>query len=198
MPTIEKKQIIFFGTKIIIVLGITLFLALLAIFAGLGYSGAAHTKVIERYPSGYWLVDASCNITYNPFLYGFSWSTGRGWFSDNFTIVSTPTFVGGGETRHPLWRTPADLEEEATISVILREVFINIPWNFVIILAIELTKTRYFYFCLFGGTIGFSAGEVVGSIVGFFVGALLIAFVLPRLRKSPHVIRLRDRLLGKD
>jgi hypothetical protein len=198
MPTIEKKQIVFFGTKIIIVLGITLFFALLAIFAGLGYFGAAHTKVIERYSSGYWLVDASCNITYNPFLYAFSWSTGRGRFSANFTIVSTPTFVGGGETRHPLWRTPADLDEEATIAVILTEVFINIPCNFVIILAIELTKTRYFYLCLFGGAIGFSAGEVAGSIVGFFVGALLIAFVLPRLRKSPHVIRLLNRLVGKD
>lgn len=198
MPTIEKKQIVFFGTKIIIVLGITLSFALLAIFAGTGYSGAAHTKVIERDPSGYWLVDASCNITYNPFLYAFSWSTGRGRFLANFTFVSTPTFVGGGETRHPLWRTPADLDEEATLAVILTEVFINVPCNFVIILAIELTKTRYFYFGLFGGTIGFSAGKVVGSIVGFFVGALLIAFVLPRLRKSPHVIRLRDRLLGKD
>jgi uncharacterized PurR-regulated membrane protein YhhQ (DUF165 family) len=113
-------------------------------------------------------------------------------------MVSTPTYVGGGDNRYPLWRTPADLEEEAILSVVLMEVFINIPCNFGVILAIELTKTRYLYFCLFGGIIGFSIRLVAGSIVGFFVGALLIVFVLPRLRKSPHVIRLRNRLLGKD
>jgi len=198
MRTIEKRQIMLFGKKIVIALGISLFFALLAIFAQLGYFGTAHTEVRERQPSGYWLVDASCNISYNPFLYAFSWSTGRGQFSDDFLMVSAPTYVGGGDIRYPVWRKPADLEEEAILLLVLRETFINIPFNFVAILAIELTKTHDLYFCLLGGIVGFPIGKVVGSIVGFSVGALLILFVLPRLKKNPHVVDLWNWLLERE
>jgi len=198
MPTIGKRQIVFFGKKIVIASGITLFFALLAIFVQLGYFGTAHTEVRERQPSGYWLVDVSCNISYNPFLYAFSWSTGNGQFSDDFLMVSEPTYVGGGDIRYPVWRTPADLEEEAVLSLVLRETFINIPFNFVAILAIELTKTHDLYFCLFGGIIGFPIGKVVGSIVGFSAGALLMLVVLPRLKKNPHVDDLWNWLLETE
>jgi len=82
-----------------------------------------------------------------------------------------------------VWRNPEDLEEEAIVRAVLNQIYINIPFNFAVVLAIELAKIRDFYLSLISGILGFPLGGPVGAVVGLFAGALMIILVIPKLRK---------------
>lgn len=198
----RKRKFLSFIRKLVIGLLFTGLFALLSIFPNLGYFGEASTSVKAKDPTGFWLVSANCNVTYNPFLYSFSWLLRSGSFSGlTFTFVSYPTY-GGGPTPSPLWRTPKELEEEAILGLILDQVFLNLPFNFILLLVIEFGKLRELYICLFGGIIGFPfggmvgfpVGGVIGAVTGFSVGILVIVFLLPKLKKNTTLIKLWDSL----
>lgn len=143
------------------------------------------------------MLDASFNATFSPFLYPFSWMSGYGSPSGAFRTVSVPTYVGG-EFKRPAWRKPAELEDEVMIKVVVSEVPINILLNFVVLLAVELTKMRSFYFCLVGGILGFPLGGLIGAVVGFIVGLFLILYVMPKVKGRPYATKIQNLLLGKE
>lgn len=183
--------------KIAIAFGISLLFALLAIIPPLGYSGKAQVKVLERHWTGYWLFDANFSATFNPFVYPLSWLSGYGNPSGAFLFISAPTYVGG-EFKYPAWRSPADLEDEVMIKITLKEIPLNILFNFGVFLVVELTRLRVLYFCILGGVLGFPIGGSIGAVTGFFVGALLGVYVIPRIIKSAYRTRIKDPLLTEE
>lgn len=187
-------------------MGIALLLFLLSLFPNLGYYGEVETSVGARSPTGFWLVQARANMTYNPFLYSLSWMQGEGVLSDRtFTFVSYPTYVGG-EFKFPLWRTPSELEDEAILRLVLSQMYNNLLYNIAVLLLIEFGKLRSLYFCLLGGIIGFPLGGIwgfpleatIGSFIGFLTGILFILFVFPRLKKEGVLVEWWDSLWKTD
>lgn len=184
-------------TKIAIAFGISLLFALLAIIPPLGYTGKAQVKVLERHWTGYWLFDANFSITFNPFVYPLSWLIGYGNPSGAFLFISAPTYVGGGDFTYPVWRSPADLEDEAIIKITLKEIPLNILYNFGVFLVVELTRLRVLYFCILGGVLGFPIGGLIGAVIGLSVGALLGIYVIPRIVNA-YRTRIKDPLLAEE
>jgi len=160
-----------------------MFLMLLSIFPNFGYSAKARTSVEAKDVLGWWYVIADCNITFNPFLYPFSWLIGSGRFSGSHRFVSMPIWTGG-EFPHPAPRTPKDLEGEAIMSLVLSQVNINIIYNFIVLLTIKLLKMQDLYFCLIAGIAGFPIGGLMGALSGFLIGLSVIAFIMLRSRKG--------------
>lgn len=173
--------------KLAVALAIAGLFALLSIFPRIGYLGEADVKVIARDPFGFWLVLARCNMSYNPFLYGFSWLAGSGQFSGTFRYVSVPTYAGGGFPA-PVWRNTPELQDEALIRLVLTQLYMNIPYNFIILLVVELTRMRDVYLCLIGGVIGFPFGGPLTALAGFFAGVFLIVFIMPRVRRGDNAL----------
>lgn len=169
--------------RIIVAGGFALLMAVVAILPRLGYIGDALAVPVEKHPTGFWWVDIDCNMSYNPFVYAFSWVSGRGQVSRSFSIISVPTYAGG-EFKQPVWRSDSELAEEGILTLILYEVPINILPNFFILIAIELLRTRELYICLIGGIFGFPFGGPIAAFIGFFSGVLTVFLVLPRLKKS--------------
>lgn len=196
----RKRQVVTLLRAIVIALGLAALFWLLGLFYGLGYFGGASTSVVSKDPFGFWLVRADCDITFNPFLYSFSWLTGNGYISPSFLYVSVPTYFGGpvdspygGHYLDIVWRNTEDLEEEATLIAVLSQIYVNIPFNFAVVLTIELAKIRDLYFCLIGGILGFPLGGSVGAVVGFFVATLAMIFIIPKLRKGTFGTKPRIR-----
>lgn len=188
-----KGKLLSYVKKIVVALGIALLFALLGIFSGLGYLGEADVQEVDRDPSGFWWVHAQCNISYNPFLYSFLWLGGQGYFSGNVVYLSVPTYVGS-EFKFPLWRSSAELEEEVILRLVLNNLLVNIPFNFAILVMIELMKIRDLYLCLFGGIVGFPIGGPIGAVAGFFSGVLVVMLVVPRLMSRLRIIFFKEDL----
>jgi len=170
--------------------GIAFLLVIPAILPGIGYIGGAYVHVKQKTALGFWLVDADCNVSLNPFIYSLSWMTGRGQYSASFSICSVPTYVGSGSFKYPVWRSQSELEDEAIITLILREIPLNVFCDFVILLAIGLVKRRELYVCLAGGIIGFPFGGPIGAFIIFFCGVLAMFWILPKLRRSGALTRI--------
>jgi len=203
----RKAQVFSYLRKIAIALGIAALFFILSLYPSLGYFGEADTSVRARDPMGFWLVYAKANMTYNPFLYSLTWLRGEGILTDrSFIFISYPVYVGGGEGSHPVWRTPQELEEEATIRLVLSQLYLNLIYNFAIVLVIEIGKLRSLYFCLIGGIIGFPIGGIggipfgatLGAVAGFVGGILSIIFVLPRLRNNSTLVKWWDSLWERE
>ena len=165
-----------------IALLIALLFVLLSIFPTLGYQGEAKINDLYRnWQLLYMEVDISANITYNPFLFSLSWLTGNGIVSTRFMMRAPPKSAVQGMVS---WASLQEVEEDALIMLMLNTVFLNLPYNFIIVLAIELLEKRILYLCLFGGMIGFILGGLVGSLVCFIGGVFVVGIVMPRLRRS--------------
>jgi hypothetical protein len=158
--------------KAVVAGGFAFFIAVLATLPRLGYF--AETLAVKRGQSstGFMLVDIDCNISYNPFVYAFSWVSGRGQFSASFSIVSVPTYIGG-DIKFPKWRSDSELAQEGIIVLILHEIPINFLPNFIILIGIELAKMRELYICLAGGIFGFPFGGPIAAFIGFVETAKL-------------------------
>jgi hypothetical protein len=193
-----KSRSKLFAKRLAIAVGLTALFALFAIFPGLGYFGKASVNIKSQESFGFWVVDANCNILYNPFLYPLAWLTGRGHLVTNFTMVSVPTYSRGtGEGFTPVWRTPAELADDAVVLRITDELFTNVPYVFIILLVVGLAVGWDSYLYFIGGILGFAVGGVLGTVVGFFAGALVIIFILPKLKKNMNVSKLWSGILNK-
>jgi len=183
--------------KFLIAGGITLLFLILATLPQMGYFGDAHVHVRERNQFGFVLVDADCNVSFNPFLYSLSWMSGRGQYSVSFSLISVPTYVGGGDFRYPVWKSQSELEDEAIITLILHEIPLNVICSFFILLTIELMKMRQLYISLASGIVGFPFGGPIGSFIAFFFGLVLAFWLLPKLRKKGK-LKVIDKIWGTE
>jgi hypothetical protein len=192
-----KSRLKLFGKRLGVALLVTGLFTLLAIFPNLGYFGKASTQVTKQEESGIWIVDANCDILYDPFLYPLAWLSGQGHLVTNFTFVSIPSFAGSGENAYPVYRHPQELDDDAITIRTTNEISSGIPYVFLILLAVGLAVGWDSYLYFVGGIVGFAVGGVVGTVVGFFAGALLILYVLPRLKKTMDVSKLWHGFLGR-
>ena len=190
-----------FGKRLAIALGLTMLFALFSIFPGLGYFGKANAVVQSQETGGIWIVDVNCNILYNPFLYPFAWLSGGGHLVANFTMVSVPTYSKmGGEGEYyyyPVWRMPAELADDAIVLTTMDALVASFPYVFLILLVVGLVAGLDSYLYFIGGILGFAVGGVLGTIVGFFAGALIIIFILPRLKKNMYISKLWSSFLDR-
>ena len=180
----------------VIALGITGFFSLLSILPSLGYVGEAYiSKQSYGLEGAGWLkVIANCNMTYNPFLYSFTWLGGRGVSSDSLIFWSKPTWTGTGIA----WRSQEDLKDEAIIRTILGQLLVNIPFNFVLILLIGLTGMQDLYLCLIVGIISFLFGGTIGALASFFAGLSLVVFIRLRLVKEGILVKVSNFLFETE
>jgi hypothetical protein len=195
-----KSRLKLFARRLVIALLVTALFALLAIFPSLGYFAKASTKVVSMEGGaleGLWIVDANCDILYNPFLYPFAWLSGQGHRLTSFTFLSIPTFAGSGENSVPVWRHPAELDDDAITIRTTDELLSDIPYVFLILLAVGLVVGWDSYLYFIGGIVGFAVGGILGTVVGFFAGAFLIFYILPRLKKNEDVSKLWNSFLSK-
>ena len=170
--------------RLLVVIGITMFLMLISTFANVGYVAKAHTRVVARDLAGYAYVNANVSIVYNPLLFSLSWLTGNGNFSGPYKFVSMPEYVGSGEAYVPRRKSPRELEQEAIMSIVVNQLSPNTIFNLIIVLAIKLVKMQDLYFCLFAGIIGFLIRGFIGALFGLVIGLLLTVPVMIRLRKG--------------
>jgi hypothetical protein len=194
----EWKSILkMFAKRLVVALGIMMLFAILATIPGLGYFGGARTRVVQFGDWGLWTVDAHCDICFNPFLYPFSWVRGSGHYSGNFTFYSIPTFAGGGESWFPVWRMPKDLEDEAVLIKITSEIPMNMPYVLIILIGVSMLIGWNSYLYFIGGLVGFMLGAIWGAVIGFVAGALVIVYVIPRIRKNENISRAWENLLSR-
>jgi hypothetical protein len=192
-----KSRLRLFGKRLAIALGLTMLFALLAIFPDLGYFSKASANVKSQESFGFWIVDVNCNILYNPFLYPFAWLRGRGHLVTSFTMVSVPTYARSEDYYYPLWRMPSELADDAVVLRTTDELFASVPYVFLILLIVGLVGGLGSYLYFIGGILGFAVGGVLGTIVGFLAGALIMIFILPRLKKSMYISKLWRSFLNK-
>jgi len=178
--------------KVVLALVLTGFFSLLSFFPSLGYFGEAYASKLYYGSEGAgWLkVHADCNMTYNPFLYSFSWLGGRGISLDSFDFWSKPLWTTGGIA----WRSLEELGEEAIIRTVLGQLSINIPFNFILILLIGLTEMQDLYLCLIVGIIGFPIGGPIGAFASFFAGLSCVVFIRLRLVKEGILVKISNFL----
>lgn len=187
----RRKQVILILRKLLIALGVALLFSFLGLFSGLGYYGEASTRTLDKDRMGFWLVEANCNISFNPFLYPFSWLSGKGYFSESFQFLSVPTYVGF-DVKYPAWRSTEELNEEAILRVIMNSVVVNIPSNFFMLLAIGIMEQQLLYLCVFGGIIGFLIGQVLGSVLGLIAVIFIAYYLMPKLNILDSIKRFFD------
>jgi hypothetical protein len=183
--------------KIIIAIVITLFFFALASFPEIGYHGKASLifpfkeGVLEGlYP--YRIVNYSCDVSFNPFLYPFSWLQGKGHISGIFTMVYLPQSYGGTAPDippyHPsgvYWGTHEDMEQEGLMNVVLSQLtFLNALYVFIIVFIIELFRKHGLLLCLFVGIICFAFDGPLGGVIGFIFGVLLFILTMSIVKKT--------------
>lgn len=180
----RKKQIVSLLKKAGTALGMAGLFTFLSIFPGLGYHGEAATQIIEKDPvlPGFWIVEAQCNVSFNPFLFPYSWVSGTGnLYKARFRFLSVPTYAGY-EFKVPVWRSTEELNEEAIIIVLVNRLVPNFLPSFFILFAIALLEQKLLYLCLFGGIIGFLVGSVLGSVLGLAIMVFLTYYVMPKFK----------------
>ena len=180
-----KHKIAVYAKKPLVPLGITLLFALFSLYPRLGYNGEAQiNNVYKNFQLLYQDVDITCNVTFNPFLFPLSWLTGRGQVSQRFIMRTVPKAA----TQFTIvWPSPEETKDDALLIVTLNSLFINIPYNFVIFLVIEIIKLRIVYFFFLAGIIGFLAGSLTGAFVGSLVGLIMIFLLKKVINKKHHI-----------
>jgi hypothetical protein len=160
---------------------ITVFIIIMS-YPGFSYKGEASIHVIYEDRLGWMLVNAECNMTYSPFLYAYSWLTGKGQYSEEFFFWSKPTYyfsgydpITGEPSERVLHRTPEDLQSEAIERKALKEMYANLVFNLLLSALIIIAKMQDMYISIILGTLGFSflgfaeALVIFVSLTGFFV-----------------------------
>lgn len=188
---LTKSQAVYFLKKIFIALGLASFLMFLSIFPNVGYFGSAHVdrgNVAWVYINPfvmYGIVNYTYDITYNPFLFPFTWLRGDGCTSGSSSMVTLPkSIVMRGPFAVPILPNQRDIEEDAVIKTVNLEIPPNFLTLFAITLAIEFTKMRSLFVCLVVGTIGFIPGGPLGTIAGLFTGVFIVVFLITRKNKE--------------
>jgi len=171
----------------------TMFFAVLALISPIGYSVQTRVYSVEKHyelmgTSDYVfaVVSYNCNASFDPMLYPLSWLFGRGYMSGNFSMIYLPYWMTlntpqGEQYNMPIWGKQKEIENEATMKVVLEEFLINLPIIPAVFFAIELVGRRRLYLWFIGGTVGFIFGSLIGTIIGFFLVAFSTIILLPRL-----------------
>jgi len=168
--------------KLLFTIGVLLIFTILSIFPNFSYVGEARFVGIEGSDVfGFLWVHTSLNITYNPFLYTFSWLTGNGYYSGDFFFISKPTYYSKGEAPVPVHRKPEDLEAEAIDHAVFRQLGINVLYNFVLLFIIRLLNWQDFYISMIMGAVSFSLGGLVGVLAFFLPALAILAYINLRL-----------------
>ena len=173
--------------KVVIVVCMTLLLALLGLFTGLGY----HVRSIEEVsfiPHAQWNfaeVIVDCDIVYNPFLFPFYWIVGDGHLDGNFSMMFVAEAYSPGEFGGPIFGLkPQDRLDVYVMRMVIWGFTPNLVLLFLLALLIEVMRKRVFYLAIFSSTIGFAVSGIIGAIAGLFVGSFVVAYIL--LRMSPE------------
>jgi hypothetical protein len=190
--TLRKPLLRALLSKIAIALFLTLFFGIFALIPSIGckievYVYRPYLKIHEWVGSAelyYAIITYNANATFNPLLYPASWLTGRAVFSGNYTMVHLPSYVGSvpGSATSPRWGKPSEIAQSATMSLILNELFINLPFLPVIFFVIELLNKRVLIAWFFGGVAGFGVAGLIGLLAGIPIAIASTALLLPRLR----------------
>jgi hypothetical protein len=191
----KKDKALFYGKRCLIALGISLLLALLSIIPGIGYHGEAYINDFERNPRYLFTdVNVTTSITYNPFLFPFSWLTGNGQAGLHFMMRVAPQGAFMGMVS---WESFEEMKQDALLIVTINALFVNTPYIFLILLAIEIMRLRPLYISLVGGIIGFLAGGPIVAIATFLTATFLLWPLISKLKKSKHLVLLWNELLER-
>lgn len=165
-----------------VTIGVVVIFAILSIYPNFSYFGESRFVGIEGSDVfGFLWVRTSLNITYNPFLYTFSWLTGNGYYSGDFFFISKPTYYTKGEAPIIVHRKPEDLEAEAIDHAVFGQLSINILYTFVLFFIIRLLNWQDFYLSMIVGAVSFSLGGLVGALAFFLPALAIIAYINLRL-----------------
>jgi len=165
---IERQQLISFTRTLIVTICVLALFTVLSIFPNFSYSGDALTSIEGVEAHGFFWVRAYPNITFNPFLYTFSWLSGNGYYSESFLFLSKPPYNVYG---------PRVLEDEAFNIAVLKQLRINIVFNFILLLILGLMEVQDIYICMLVGAIGFPIGGLLGALAGFATTLIIVSYI---------------------
>ncbi len=168
---IEREELLSLARTLVVAGCALAFFMVLSIFPDFSFVGEASTRVEDAEPSGFLWVRAYANITYNPFLYTFSWLSGQGIYSGNFLFLSKPPYNVYG---------PRLLDDEAVHYAVVGQLRINATFNFVLLLLLGLLGAHDLYVCMIVGAVGFPIGGVLGAFAGFIVAVAVVSYVKRR------------------
>jgi len=167
------------------------FFEFLAVMPEIGYKAKIESFTVQgREQSGNMVIVAACDVAYNPFLYGFSWLGGCGWVTGEhkFAVSNVWFFISDRHTgdvylrwRH---RTPEEIRQEVVSQLSMSQFNINVLFNIVILLVIELLKLRDAHLCIFGSVASFIIGGPVGALIGFVAMAIIVLYVRLKVWKE--------------
>jgi len=174
---IERQAWISFARKLITTICVVTIFTLLSIFPNFSFVGEASIRIEDAEASGFLWVRAFTNITYNPFLYTFSWLSGNGISSGSFLFLSKPPYHIYGVR---------NLEDEAIHHAILDQLHISIIFNLVLLLILGLLEVQDIYICMIIGAIGFPLGGLLGALAGFIATLIIVSYI--KLRHGEGVL----------
>lgn len=179
----SRRRLLPLVRKLLVTIGVVVIFTILSIFPNFSYFGEAQFVGIEGSDVfGFLWVHTSLNISYNPFLYTFSWLTGNGYYSGDFFFISKPTYYStGGDAPAIVHRKPEDLEAEAIDHAVFRQLSINILYNFILLFILRLLNWQDFYLSMIVGAVSFSLGGLVGALAFFLPALAIVAYINLRL-----------------
>jgi hypothetical protein len=175
---IERESLISFTKTLIVTICVLTIFTVLSIFPNFSYYGDAQTIVEGVEAHGFLWVRAYPNITFNPFLYTFSWLSGNGYYSQSFVFLSKPPFHVYG---------PRVLENEAFDIAVLKQLRINIAFNFILLLILGLMEVYDVYLCMLIGAIGFPIAGLLGALASFIITLIIVSYI--KIRRGEGVLK---------
>jgi len=155
------------------------FFEIIATIPNIGYVARVNSVRIEDVPGNPHIRNAmvNCSITYNPFLYPFSWTMGNGWFADKYCFLSYDELQIIGEEKpymHYQHLTTKEIVDTAIGRLFVEQFNAGFLFNLVLFIVIALLRVHDLYVCMLGGVAGF----ILGGTIGFAIGALIGSFVM--------------------
>jgi len=198
----KKGKIIVLLKKILFALGVLFFLTIFSMLPNFGYFGRTIDVTIEGEDDyGNLYVLACCDVTYNPFLYPVSWLDGNGHFRGGFRFISMALYGAyvspstGDYFPRRYYPSKWELMEEALSALTLHQLYISIPFNFIIVLLIGLLRVEDLYLCIFGGVVGFPIGGEAGAFLFFLALLLVSVYVRLRVAKEGIIIKVWNSIM---
>lgn len=178
----KNEKILSFARRLLVTIGILIVFTILSFYPNFSYFAELRLISAEStFLTGYLKVYADCNMTFNPFLHTFSWLTGNGYFSGNFSFISKPIYHTWGEGLRIEHRSFPDLEEEAVEHIALRQIRINVLYNFILFFIVGLLNWQDLYLSMIAGAIGFSIGGLTAAFAAFVPALAILAIINVRL-----------------
>jgi len=177
--------------RLLIALGMALFLLLLGLYGGLGYSLQSLEEVSRDrsfMSSGFMPVVFYCDITYNPILYPYYWLQGSGHLSGNFSIIYWAEGYSPGERGSPQFGvSPTQRLDFYLTRMLTWGLAINLALLFALATAIEIVQKRILYLVVFISSLGFAFASLAGWIVGLCIGAFSVSYVLIKMPRNNNL-----------